>query len=82
METIIIITTCQDDNYRLFIKLCHWLPKVPFFLKMAIFVNLEVPFLSEIRKTSVRLVAPFAKNTTHPHPYQPPNVQIRIINTS
>ena len=29
---------------RQFIKLCHWLPKVPFFLKMAIFVNLEVPF--------------------------------------
>ena len=42
---------------RLFIKLCHWLPKVPFFLKMAIFVNLEAPFLSEIRKNSVRLVA-------------------------
>ena len=29
---------------RLFIKLCHWLPKVPFFLKMANFVNLEVPY--------------------------------------
>ena len=24
--------------------LCHWLPKVPFFLKMAIVVNLEAPF--------------------------------------
>ena len=33
----------------LFIKLCHyWFPKVPFFLKMAFFVDLEVPFLSEI----------------------------------
>ena len=31
-------------NYRLFIKLCHWLPKVPFFLKMAIFLRLKVPF--------------------------------------
>ena len=31
-----------------------------------LFVNLEDPFLSEIRKTSVRLVVPFAKNTTHP----------------
>ena len=60
----------------LFIKLCHWLPKVPFFLKMAIFVSLEVPFLSEIRKTSVRLVVPFAKNTTHPHPHHPPNDEI------
>ena len=68
--------------WRLFIKLCHWFPKVPFFLKMAIFVNLEVPFLSEIRKTSVRLVVPFSKNTTHPHPHHPPNDEIRLINTS
>ena len=69
-------------NLRLFIKLCHWLPKVPFFLKMAIFVDLEVLFLSEIRKTSVQLLVPFAKNTTHPHPQHPPNDEIRLINTS
>ena len=37
-------TNYSPPANRLFIKLCHWLPKVPFFLKMAIFVNLEVPF--------------------------------------
>ena len=47
---------------------------------MAIFVSLEVPFLSEIRKK--QLVVPFAKNTTHPHPHHPPNDEIRLINTS
>ena len=47
-----------------------------------LFVNLEDPFLSEIRKTSVRLLVPFAKNTTRPHPHHPPNDEIRLINTS
>ena len=47
-----------------------------------LFVNLEDPFLSEIRKNSVRLVVPFSKNTTHPHPHHPPNDEIRLINTS
>ena len=70
--------TYLEKDTRLFIKLCHWFPKVPLFLKIAIFVNLEVPFLSEIRKTSVRLVVPFAKNTPHPHP----NDEIRLISTS
>ena len=27
-------------------------------------------------------MVPFAKNTTHPHPHQPPNDEIRLINTS
>ena len=43
--------------------------------------SLKFP-LSEIRKASVRLVVPFAKNTTHPHPHHPPNDEIRLINTS
>ena len=47
-----------------------------------LFVNLEDPFLSEIRKNSMRLVVPFAKNATHPHPHQPPNDEISLINTS
>ena len=72
------------NSIRLFIKLCQWFPKVPFFLKMAFFVDLEVPFSSEITKTSVRLVVPFAKRTTnpHPHPHHPTNDEIRLINTS
>ena len=45
-----------------------------------LFVNLEDPFLSEIRKNSMQLVVPFAKNATHPH--QPPNDEIRLITTS
>ena len=38
------MTLLRKTKKRLYIKLCHWFPKVPFFLKMAIFVNLEVPF--------------------------------------
>ena len=56
--------------------------KFPFFSKWPFLLIWRFLFLSEIRKTSVRLVVPFAKNTTHPHPHHPPNDEIRLINTS
>merc|ERR1712012_902832 len=56
--------------------------KFPFFSKWPFLSIWRFLFLSEIRKTSVRLVVPFAKNTTHPHPHHPPNDEIRLINTS
>ena len=56
--------------------------KFPFFSIWPFLLTLRFLFLSEIRKTSVRLLVPFAKNTTHPHPHHPPNDDIRLINTS
>ena len=56
--------------------------KFPFFSIWPFLLTLRFLFLSEIRKTSVRLLVPFAKNTTHPHPHHPPNDEIRLINTS
>ena len=56
--------------------------KFPFFSKWPFLLIWRFLFLSEIRKTSVRLLVPFAKNTTHPHPHHPPNDEIRLINTS
>ena len=56
--------------------------KFPFFSKRPFLLIRRFLFLSEIRKTSMRLVVPFAKKTTHPHPHHPPNDEIRLINTS
>ena len=68
---------CHGNTYphRLFIKLCHWFPKVPFFLKMAIFVNLEVPFFIWNKKNQCAARGSFCQEYHPPTP--PPSTQWR-----
>ena len=70
-----LITYSPYNHYRLFIKLCHWLSKVPFFLKMAIFVNLEVPFFIWNKKNQCAARGSFCQEYHPPTP--PPSTQWR-----
>ena len=58
--------------------------KFPFFLKMAIFVNLEVPFFIWNKKNQCAARDSFCQEyyPPTPPPHHPPNDEIRFINTS